>query len=116
MCLLLSFSSFDAGASGQIIPWELTGFILYLGLGPTALAYVLYCSGMARCRSTNVGLVASMIEPAFAALLAWAVLHERLSTTELAGCGLVMLAMLTLCEAERGRRPAVLRAVEEVKP
>lgn len=116
MCLLLPFSSFDAGASGQSIPWELTGFILYLGLGPTALAYVLYCSGMARCRSTNVGLVASMIEPAFAALLAWAVLNERLSTTELAGCGLVMLAMLTLCEAERGRRPAVLRSVEEVKP
>jgi uncharacterized membrane protein len=96
-------SRLDTGTSAQIVQWELAGFILYLGLGPTALAYVLFCSGMARCRSANVGLIASMVEPAFAALLAWLLLNERLSATEVFGCALVMLAMLILCKSERMR-------------
>lgn len=118
LCVLLPFFRFETVVSAQIVPWELAGFILYLGLGPTALAYVLYCSGVARCRSTNVGLVASMVEPAFAALLAWAVLHERLSATEVAGCALVMTAMLVLCESERlvPKGTPVLPPVDGIKP
>lgn len=118
LCAVLPFVRLDTGASAQIVPWELTGFILYLGLGPTALAYVLFCSGMARCRSANVGLIASMVEPAFAALLAWILLNERLSPTEVFGCALVMLAMLTLCESERmrsGKAPA-LQAAQGAMP
>lgn len=105
--LIMPFFHSVSLAPVQLASWELAGFILYLGLGPTALAYVLYCSGMVRCRSTNVGLVASMVEPAVAAVLAWAVLDERLSPMEVAGCALVMIAMLTLCESERtGRKEA----------
>jgi drug/metabolite transporter, DME family len=118
LCVMLPFVRLDTGTSAQIIPWELAGFILYLGLGPTALAYVLFCSGMARCRSANVGLIASMVEPAFAALLAWLLLNERLSATEVFGCALVMLAMLTLCKSERmrwGKSPA-LPTAEGVRP
>lgn len=79
----------------------LAALVLYLGLGPTALAYVLYCGGMSRCRSALLGLVASMIEPVFAAMLAWAVLNERLSLHEAFGCALVTLAMLTLWRSEQ---------------
>lgn len=77
--------------------------VVYLGLGPTALAYVLYCAGMSRCRSANLGLVASMIEPAFAAVLAWAVLDESLTMNEALGCAVVTLAMLVLWRSEQRR-------------
>lgn len=80
--------------------------MLYLGLGPTALAYVIYCSGMARCRSASVGLVASMIEPGLAALLAWLVLSEQLGTLEAVGCTLVTAAMVLLWSSERAERRA----------
>lgn len=76
------------------------GLIFYLALVPTALAYVTYCAGMARCQSTAVGLTASMIEPAIAALLAMAVLDETLTPAQLAGSGLMALAMVLLVRAE----------------
>lgn len=83
--------------------------LLYLGLGPTALAYVLYCRGVARCRSANLGLVASMVEPAFAMLLAWFLLAERLSLAGFAGCALVLLGMATLLRSERRQVGARMR-------
>jgi drug/metabolite transporter, DME family len=101
LLVMLPFWRLDAISSVDQIHWELVGLILYLGIGPTALAYLLYCSGMARCRSTSLGLVASMFEPAFAALLAWLLLNERLSHSEFLGCALVMIAMLILWESER---------------
>ena len=76
--------------------WQTAGFLLYLGLVPTALAYLLYCSGMARCRTAACGLVASMIEPAVAAGLAFLLLSEMLSPWEILGCTLLFAAMLTL--------------------
>jgi DME family drug/metabolite transporter len=81
--------------------WQNAGLLLYLGLGPTALAYICYCSGMARCRSAIPGLVASMIEPAVAALLALLLLNEALSPWQAVGCGIMMLAMLALARGER---------------
>ena len=85
--------------------WQLLGLLLYLAVVPTALAYVCYCSGIARCRSTDVGLIASMIEPAMAAVLAMSLLHERLSAIEIAGCLLMTLAMGVLMQTERGWTP-----------
>lgn len=84
--------------------WKMLALTLYLGLGPTALGYVIYCSGMARCRSTNVGLIASMVEPGLAALLAWVLLSERLGAAEMLGCGLVAGAMVLLWWSERFAR------------
>lgn len=91
----------DGTPATAITGWDLAGLVFYLGLGPTALAYVLFCAGMARCRSASLGLVASMVEPAFAALLAWFLLNERLTPTEVLGCAFVMAAMVTLWESER---------------
>ncbi|PZF76191.1 hypothetical protein DK847_13375 [Aestuariivirga litoralis] len=93
--------------------WRSGGFLLYLGLVPTALAYYLYCTGMARCRTAAGGLVASMIEPAVAAGLALLLLREWLSFQELAGCLLLFGAMLVLWQEEQRitaaqrRRPAM---------
>lgn len=82
-------------ADGQML------LLLYLGLGPTALAYFCYCAGMARCKSAISGLIATMIEPMVAAALAMALLSERLTSGELVGCMLLMLAMAVLWHGER---------------
>ena len=75
--------------------------VAYLGLLPTALAYLCYCSGMAKCRTPVVGLVASMIEPLLAALLAALFLGERISPSTAGGCALLMGAMVLLWQSER---------------
>ncbi|MDO8881501.1 DMT family transporter [Pseudotabrizicola sp.] len=75
--------------------------ILYLGLGPTALAYVCYCTGIAKCRSALVALIASMIEPAVAAGLAVWILSDAPTVPEAIGCTLLMLSMLILWQSER---------------
>ena len=84
---------------------QLLGLILYLAVVPTALAYTCFCWGIARCRSTDVGLIASMLEPTIAAVLARLLLHERLSEVEFAGCLLMTLAMVVLIKTERGKTP-----------
>lgn len=80
----------------KLMNWQYASVLIYLGLVPTALAYVCYCSGMARCRSAVAGLVASMIEPAVATGLAFLFLAEVLSPWEIMGCVLLFFAMLTL--------------------
>ncbi len=75
--------------------------VLYLGLLPTALAYLCYCTGLARCRTPAVGLVASMIEPLLAALFAGFLLGEHLSGAMMSGCVLLIVAMVLLWRAER---------------
>jgi len=77
------------------------GLVLYLGLGPTALAYICYCKGIAKSRSSFVALTATMIEPAVAALLAIWILADSPSTTETMGCMLLMMAMLILWQSEQ---------------
>lgn len=81
--------------------WQSGSFLLYLGLVPTALAYLLYCTGMARCRTAAGGLVASMIEPAVAAGLALLFLGEWLTFRELTGCLMLFGAMLVLWQEEQ---------------
>lgn len=91
--------------------WQSGSFLLYLGLVPTALAYFLYCTGMARCRTAAGGLVASMIEPAVAAGLALLFLKEWLSFQELGGCLLLFVAMLVLWQEEQR-----IKAVQQARP
>lgn len=101
--LLLAVLVLDPAAmalpSGQA--WPVLSLVTYLVLGPTALAYVAYCSGLARCRSASAGLVASMVEPGLAAILGWAILGERLSPGQALGCALIATAMLVLWRAEQ---------------
>ena len=86
--------------------WQRAGIILYLGLVPTAIAYVCFCSGMAKCSSATPGLVASMIEPGVAACLAYALLHEQLTAAQAMGCAVLLAAMIVLARGEALARPA----------
>lgn len=80
---------------------RLGALVAYLGLLPTALAYLCYCAGISRCRTPVVGLVASMIEPLLAAILAALLLGERILPSTTAGCAVLMAAMVLLWESER---------------
>lgn len=93
--------------------WRSAGVLVYLGLVPTALAYICYCCGMARCASATPGLVASMIEPAVAAALAFVLLHEALTPLQALGCGVIMAAMLLL--ACGGRAPRAISTAEPLR-
>jgi DME family drug/metabolite transporter len=74
--------------------------VIYLAAFPTALAYVCYCAGMARCSSTAGGLTASMIEPAIAASLAFWLLQAIPSRGEILGSALLILGIVILAKAE----------------
>jgi DME family drug/metabolite transporter len=84
--------------------------VVYLGLVPTALAYLCYCAGIARCRTAVTGLVASMIEPLLAALLASLLLGETVLPITAAGCGILLAAIVLLWQGERPPAPRIAEA------
>lgn len=71
------------------------GLVLYMGLIPTALAYVLFLWGMRRATAAGAAVV-TMLEPLTAALLAWALFGERLGPWGLVGGGLLLGAVTVL--------------------
>jgi DME family drug/metabolite transporter len=68
------------------------GLLLYLGLVPSALAYAMFFSAL-RTVPATVSAVAVLLEPVTAALLAWMLIGERLSTAGLTGGALVLTAV-----------------------
>jgi DME family drug/metabolite transporter len=93
--------------------WQSAGLLVYLGLVPTALAYICYCCGMARCTSATPGLVASMIEPAVAAALAFVLINEALTPLQALGCAVIMAAMVLLACGDRIISPLINRAATQ---
>ena len=66
---------------------------LELGLGATALAYVLFARGLSRVRVSTAATL-SLAEPLTAGLLGVLVLGERVSPVAICGMGLVVLGLL----------------------
>ena len=66
---------------------------LELGLAATALAYILFASGLSRV-SVSTAATLSLAEPLTAGLLGVLVLGERLSPTAVAGMALLVLGLL----------------------
>ena len=77
--------------------WVILG---YIGIAATGGAYVAFVYGLRLCRSASVGFAATMIEPALAALLAAAVLQERVSLAAAIGCVLMLVAIGALTWSE----------------
>ena len=75
--------------------------LAYTGIAATGCAYLAFVLGMHLSRSASAGLAATLIEPGVAALLAALVLREHLTINQLAGCSLMMGAMVLLFAAER---------------
>ncbi len=66
---------------------------LELGLGATALAYILFASGLSRV-SVSTAATLSLAEPLTAGLLGLLILGERLSSTAVLGMALLVLGLL----------------------
>jgi DME family drug/metabolite transporter len=92
-------------ASGRAEPGAIFGaattlrpllVLVYLGIVPTALAYVCYFYGMQLSRSATSGAAATLVEPAVAVLLAAGLLGEHLSPTVWLGVACLLFATLLL--------------------
>jgi DME family drug/metabolite transporter len=82
---------------------------LFLGIVPTALAYVLFARGLRRLSAAETSTL-TLAEPLTAGLLGAAVLGERLTAVSGCGAGLVLAGLLVL--AWRAPRPRAAVAVE----
>jgi DME family drug/metabolite transporter len=82
---------FVALAKGVIVHYSPVGWalLLYLGVVPTALAYVLFIAGM-RHTTATVASIATFMEPLTSTILAWVVFGERFSP--LGSIGIALLA------------------------
>lgn len=96
--MLLPFALRDVPGDAPAV--EALALLLYIGLVPTAFAYVLYFHGMKRTGAT-VASVATLMEPLTATLLAWALFGERLGPLGLLGGALLLTAILLLGRASR---------------
>lgn len=76
------------------------GLLVYLGLGPTVLAYWLFMRGMASTSATTATIV-TLLEPLTATLLAWLLFGERLGPLGLLGALLLLGAMAVLYRSAR---------------
>lgn len=96
LLLLPSIGATPSSGAG----WAL---LLYLGVVPTALAYLFYMTGLKRVRATQAS-IAALLEPLTASLLAVWLLQERLSPTGWLGAALLFASLLSMALPERKRR------------
>jgi drug/metabolite transporter, DME family len=78
---------------GNVI--ENVGMLAYLGLVPSALAYVLFFAGLAVVNATSASVIA-LVEPLTAAIIAVALLGERLSVLSVVGAVGLLGAVIVL--------------------
>jgi drug/metabolite transporter, DME family len=71
------------------------GLLLYLGIIPTALAYLLYFSGI-RHTTATVASIVTLLEPLISTVLAWWLLGERLGSLGLVGAAIMLGAIAIL--------------------
>jgi drug/metabolite transporter, DME family len=76
-------------------------FLLYLGCIPTALAYVLFQSGM-RSTSATLTSILTLCEPLTAAILAWIFFGEYLGLAGILGALLLLGTIFLLARGESG--------------
>ncbi|HEU4322402.1 MAG TPA: DMT family transporter [Roseiflexaceae bacterium] len=101
--LLLPFALLN----GLTVAFPAQGWALlvYLGVVPTTLAYVLFMAGI-RHVSATVASIITLLEPLTAAALAWLFFGERLGGTALLGAALLLGAIIVLSLPRRAPAPA----------
>jgi drug/metabolite transporter (DMT)-like permease len=67
--------------------------LVYAGVFSLGIAFSLQIIGQKHLDPTPAALIMSL-ESVFAVLFAWLLLHERMSSTEFAGCALVFCAVI----------------------
>ncbi|WP_037856476.1 DMT family transporter [Streptomyces sp. NRRL S-340] len=103
---LLPLAAVEGLVPHTVEPVRLLWLLAYIGTVPTALAYALYFAGAAVVRSATVSVI-MLLEPVSAAVLAVALLGERLTAATLVGTALMLGSVGGLAVAEtRGARSA----------
>lgn len=95
-----------AGPLGWLVTPRGAAVVLYLGVITTAVAYLLYARGL-RTTPAPAAVTLGLAEPAVAALLALAVLGERLTADAVTGIVLIGLALAVLAIPALGRSRAI---------
>ncbi|MEE6257895.1 DMT family transporter [Plantactinospora sonchi] len=85
------------------------GLLLALGIGPTAVAYLLYFRGLRTVRPGTAALLV-LLEPLVGALLAAIVLDDRLGVGGLAGAALLLVAVVLAATAPAQPESTVVAA------
>lgn len=105
-----------AATTGFTAPSDATGWglALALGVGITALAYILYLAGLATV-PPFVATIVVLLEPLVGTILGVVVLGERLGVTVIIGAALLALAVVMLrpqrdSRASRARSPRMVKA------
>lgn len=90
-------------ASGLVVEYPPAGWglLFYLGLAPTAFAYVLYLRGLRTVPATAAAIV-SLLEPLGSTALAVLLLGERLGPAGIAGAALLLASMAVLYLGQAG--------------
>lgn len=81
------------GHDARAVAWAGVGWVVYIALVPTVLAYGLFFAGVARIAAARAALTL-LLEPVTAALLAAILLGERLGPTGVLGGALVLAAIV----------------------
>ena len=91
--VLSSGLSFDYNFNSWLI-------LIYLGVIPTSLAYLLFFTGL-RTTPATVASILTLMEPLTAAILAWLIFDERLGPLGILGAALLIGAMIVLSQNSR---------------
>ena len=93
---------------GGLVTTEGAALILFLGIIPTALAYLLFARGLKRLSAAETATL-TLAEPLTATLLGVIVLSEHLRAPAAVGGALILAGLLVLAAPEI-RRPATVPA------
>jgi DME family drug/metabolite transporter len=103
LAIIFGATALGGAAAGGIVfraPAESLGLVAGLGIGPTALAYILYYRGLRSASPTTAALM-SLLEPLTAAILGTAILGDRLGPAGIAGAILLGASVFRTVWASR---------------
>ncbi len=92
-----------ATGAGWLVQPGGAALALFLGIVPTALAYLLFARGLRRLSAAETATL-TLAEPLTAALLGVLVLSERMSVPAAAGAALILAGLLVLAAPDVRRR------------
>ena len=95
--------------AGWIVEPGGAALIVFLGVVPTAVAYLLFARGLKRLSAAETATL-TLAEPLTATLLGVIVLSERLAAPAAVGAALILAGLLVLAAPDVRRRPVTVPA------
>lgn len=77
------------------LPWTAWAVLLYLGVVPTALAYIIFTEGLKKSSATKAS-IATLFEPLTSTALSFLLIGEKFNLSQVLGAALLFSALLLL--------------------